>query len=421
MIVKLPFGSDAVALDLRGLRVRQLAPSAPPGVKDISAMVGRAVDDPVAGPSLAELAAGRRSAVVVVPDATRKVALPEVLPPLLDRLAASGVGGRDLTILVACGTHPEVDAEILGRLVGPVPADVRVVQHRSTVDDDLVTVGRTSSGTAIRIHRAAAEADLLITVGGVRHHYFAGFGGGPKMVFPGIAGHDEIQRNHSRVLDAGEDGRLRRHPACEPGRLDGNPVAEEIAAAADLRPPDLALCVVPGVEGRPAWAAAGPWRDAFSRAVERAREWYEVPAERFDLVVSSGGGAPSDSTLIQAHKALDAACRFACPGGEVLIVARLDQGAGSPAMEPFLKDPTPEAILSRLNRRWVQYGHTTLRIVERTRALRVWLHSELDDRLAARLGFRAVTAPESVIEGWRERRSGATVGLVTGPAVYPRV
>ncbi len=133
------------------------------------------------------------------------------------------------------------------------------------------------------------------------------------MVFPGIAGYEEIQANHSLVLRRSE-GHLERHPECEPGVLDGNPVAEEIARGADLRAPDLAVCLVPGRDGGVAWAGAGPWRVAFEAAVAQVREWFELPGERFDHVVACGGGRPGDSTLIQAHKGLDAACRFANPG-----------------------------------------------------------------------------------------------------------
>lgn len=419
MIVKLPSGGDVLAVDLRGLRVRPLAPSAPPGARDLARLVSAALDRPLQGPTLAELARGRSDATIVVPDATRKVELPAVVPPVLARLARAGIPSDRATVLVACGTHPPADAAALADLVGALPEGVRVVQHDARDDSALLTVGSLADGAAIRLHRLAAEASLLITIGGVRHHYFAGFGGGPKMVFPGVAGYREIQANHARVLRR-RGGQLERDPGCEPGVLAGNPVAEEISAAADLRPPDCALCLVPGSDGRPAFAAAGPWRAAFAAAVERARAWYEVEAVRCPVGVASAGGSPSDATLIQAHKGLDAACRFLEPGGELLFVAELTGGSGSPAMEPFLDDPRPEPILERLSRDWVQYGHTTLRLVTLTARHRVHLVSSLDDTLAHRLGFIPVRDPSAVVDGWRRTRGGDTVAVIPGQAVYPR-
>jgi len=419
MIVKLPFGEGSLAVDLRGLRVRPLAPTAPAGARAAGDRVAAALDNPLDGPPLAELARGRRNAAVVVPDATRSAHLAEVLPVVLDRLLGGGIDAAATTILVANGTHPGVGEERVGRLLGAAPPEVRVVEHDSRAGADLVAVGELRPGIPLRLNRAVVEAGLVVTVGSVRHHYFAGFGGGPKMIFPGIGGYEEIQANHSLVLRAVGDT-FERHPGCEPGVLEGNPVAEEILRAAEVRPPDLALCLVDGRDGGLAWAGAGPWREAWHAAVERVQSWYEVAAgPPFERMVAGGGGAPADTTLIQGHKALDAACRFLAPGGEILFVAALGGGLGSEDMRPFVDRPQPEAILERLAEGWIQYGHTTLRLVEKTSRFRVRLLSHLDPELALRLGFEPVDNAEAVIEEWRHRHSGARIGVIPGPPVYP--
>jgi nickel-dependent lactate racemase len=263
------------------------------------------------------------------------------------------------------------------------------------------------------------DADLLITVGAVRHHYFAGFGGGPKMVFPGIAGHEEIQTNHSRVFRTIENG-IERHPGCEPGVLEGNPVAEEIGRVTDQHPPDFSLCLVPGRAGGIAWAAAGTWRPAFEAAVAKVREWYEIGDGGFDHLVACGGGVPGDTTLIQAHKGLDAICRFANDGAEILFAAELAGGAGSTAMEPFLADPRPDAILDRLSRRYVQYGHTTLRIVEKTARYRVHLLSSMDPDVSRRLGFIPIDDLDQIAQRWRDRGLRERVAVMSETVVFPR-
>ncbi len=405
---------------MRGFRVRSVTPSAPGGREDCSALVARAVDVPALGPSLAERAAGCPSAAILVPDGTRFAALRQVLPVVLDRVLTAGVPASSITVVVAAGTHPPMTTAALEALLGPLPAGVRAIQHQSREVTDLVSVGELATGLQVRLNRAVVEAALVVMVGAVRHHYFAGFGGGGKLVFPGVAGYDEIQDNHSRVLQPDATGAMRRHPACEPGILTGNPVAEEIAAAVDLHPPGFSVCLVPGNDGRIAQAIGGDWRSAFDAAVARVREWYEVPSgPRSVLAVASAGGDPSDATLIQAHKALDAACRFVEPDGELLFFADLGGGHGSPDMDPFVADPRPAAILHRLERRWVQYGHTTLRIVEKTSRYRVHLVSRLNTDDARRLGFHPVENPAEVVQTWRERQAGASVAVLPAQAVYP--
>ena len=305
------------------------------------------MDFPVEGPPLGELAAGRTRAVIVIPDHTRRAELPAVLPVILSRLLVAGVSANDIELLVACGTHPVAEASLVADLVGDVPLGVTIRQHDCRATGDLARVGTLDTGLPVHLDRRAVDADLLITVGAVRHHYFAGFGGGPKMVFPGIAGHEEIQTNHSRVFRTIENG-IERHPGCEPGVLEGNPVAEEIGRVTDQHPPDFSLCLVPGRAGGIAWAAAGTWRPAFEAAVAKVREWYEIGDGGFDHLVACGGGFPGDTTLIQAHKGLDAICRFANDGAEILFAAELLGGAGSTAMEPFLADPNLAYILMML-------------------------------------------------------------------------
>ena len=418
MIVKLPFATDRLALDLRGFRVRALTPSAPSDC-DAGRLASAALDRPLAGQPLFDIARGRKTATVIVPDATRKSSLREVLPVVIERLRRAGIEDSAITVLVANGTHPAVGLEAVASLVGPLPASIRIIEHDSRASD-LVSVGELRAGLPLHLHPSAVEGECLITISTVRHHYFAGFGGGPKMVFPGVGGYREIQANHSLVLDLSGE-RAIRHPGCEPGILEGNPVAEEIGRAAAFRPPDLALCLVEGSAGGVAWAGAGPWKTAFDAAVERVRAWFEVPHQSpFDFMVAGSGGNPTDATLIQAHKGLDAACRFLKPGGEILWVASLDGGLGSEEMTPFIDDPAPESILARLSSRWVQYGHTTLRIVEKTSRYRVHLHSRIAPDIATRLGCEVIPDPGTLLDRWREGHPGSRVGVMAAGAVYPR-
>ncbi len=418
MILRLPYGRDVLNADLRGLHCHALEPHAPHHAHDAATLVAHALDHPEGTAPLAELARGRRAATVLVPDATRRAWLPEVLPVVLARLGAAGMPDEAIAVLVACGTHPPAPEDELRGLLGALPEGVRVLQHEARDEHSLVEVGKVPSGMAIRLHRAAVEADLLIAVSTVQHHYFAGFGGGPKMVFPGVAGYAETQTNHAQVIDLASSP-PRRNPACEPGLLDGNPIAEEIRAATALRPPHLALLMVAGGGGRPGWAAAGDLDRVFPAACQVVRDWYEITAGPFGKLVVSAGGYPTDHTLIQAHKALEAACRFAEPGAEVLFVAACDGGSGSPDMEPFLADPRPGAVAARLARHYVQYGHTTLRLLEKTARFHISVVTQLGVAVAERLGLHPVGDPEIVLDRWREESPGATVGLMAGATVYP--
>src|SRR5512140_1125776 len=119
MVLKLRYGHDTVTADLRGLHCHELRPNVPHHTLPADDLVRAALEEPLEGPSLRELASGRRCVTVLVPDATRKAWLPDVLPQVLSRLRAGGVAFPNITVLVACGTHPPASGPELAELVGP--------------------------------------------------------------------------------------------------------------------------------------------------------------------------------------------------------------------------------------------------------------------------------------------------------------
>ncbi len=79
------------------------------------------LDAPVAGPALLQLAENRRSATVIVPDATRKIRLAALIPAVMERLQRGGDSGSAITVLVACGTHPASGGAEIENSLGPCP------------------------------------------------------------------------------------------------------------------------------------------------------------------------------------------------------------------------------------------------------------------------------------------------------------
>jgi hypothetical protein len=101
-------------------------------------------------------------------------------------------------------------------------------------------------------------------------------------------------------------------------------------------------------------------------------------------------------------------------------VASLEGGLGSEEMAPFVANPRVESILEKLAEEWVQYGHTTLRILEKTSRHRVRLVSKLDRDVVVNLGFDPCDEPGAVINRWRGRFSGERIGVMASGTVFPR-
>ncbi len=154
-----------------------------------------------------------RRVLVIIPDSTRTAPL-----PLLFRLLYQALGPRVLRLdyLIALGTHPPMSEEAIDRLVGvsaPERAEhypkTHIFNHRWDQPGALQTIGVISREEAaaltdgllveevpITLNRLIFEYDHLVICGPVFPHEVAGFSGGAKYLFPGIAGPDIINFTH---------------------------------------------------------------------------------------------------------------------------------------------------------------------------------------------------------------------------------
>ena len=161
------------------------------------------------------LAVTGKRVLVIIPDGTRTSPL-----PLMFRLLYKYLGQRvkQLDYLVALGTHQPMPAEALTRLVGTHVAEdgqvaeypgVRMFNHRwddpqtlqtiGTIDHDettKLTGGLLSGEIPVKLNRLIFSYDQLIICGPVFPHEVAGFSGGAKYLFPGIAGAEIINFTH---------------------------------------------------------------------------------------------------------------------------------------------------------------------------------------------------------------------------------
>jgi len=317
VLVELAYGAEGRLVEVPD-DATVIEPADPSGLADQTDAVRRALERPLAGPSLAQLAAGARRVVVVFPDLTRPMPNRTVLPPLLGLLERSGIPDDAVTLLCATGTHRQATPSEMQELVGPaIVRRYAIVDHDSDGGDHL-EVGRVD-GTPILLQREYVEADVRIVTGFVEPHFFAGFSGGPKAVCPGIAATETILEAHHprRIADAASTFVTR----------EGNPVHDFVRAAVALAPPHLSVDVAIN-RGRQITAVfAGPVEVAHDAACAFVgSSAVQSVGSPFDVVVSTNGGHPLDRNLYQAVKGMAAAERIVRQGGIIVMVAACGDG-----------------------------------------------------------------------------------------------
>ncbi len=287
--------------------------------------IDRSLSDPALRAAFLDRAGSASHVRLAIPDATRRGPWQEWVYPCARWLEEQTPRAMSRVLLVATGVHRPAMPEGLR-----LPAGWTALANGLDGYATHRLVGRTSRGTHVRLHPAWVEGDLKVALADVSFHYFAGFGGGRKLVFPGLGEPQGILENHRLTLD--EEGRL--HEACAPGRLAGNVVHDDLLDAAALCPPDLLLTAFEPEPGGPILLTAGEWQTTHESACARFLQGHRLAyTQEPEILIADAGGFPRDSTFLQAHKSLQHAARFLPDGGRLLLVAALEEGCGSPTLE----------------------------------------------------------------------------------------
>ena len=269
--------------------------------------------------------------LILIPDHTRSVPLPFLFRSLVDILHDA----RQLDFMVALGTHPPLGATDLYRLVGITSEErgttykhVGLLNHIWNDPATLALLGtipqaqvQTVAGESwhpslagdieVRIDRSALDYDHILILGPTFPHEVAGFSGGAKYLFPGIAGPEMINRTHWLGALAGVVGTI--------GMKD-TPVRTLIHTAAGMlkTPVTLVGLVVDGhdLSGLFIGDYLSAWSAAADLSAQRHIRWVDKPFQR----VLSCAPAMYDE-LWTASKAMYKLEPAVAIGGEVVIYA----------------------------------------------------------------------------------------------------
>lgn len=358
---------------------------------DLRRALEEALENPIASPPLAELVRSGDRVAVACPDFHRLWVRARLWMPLLvGYLNRCGVRDRDITVIIANGTHAPPDYRGLRMILGEdfLPG-VRVVNHDARDQGSLRFLGKTPYGTPLWINRHALEADHLLLTGAVVPHTFAGFGGGRKAVIPGMAGLETILANHRRALSEEPGGGI--HPRAVPGVLDGNPVHEDMLAAARMVGPRFIINFVLSEEGDFLGVFAGDLEEAHRRGCDFVEEAFRVEiSARADIVVASRGGFPMDLTFYQAFQS-NANARAALREdgrGVLVMVGECSQGLGPYEFQRWFHMGGLEEMEAELRRAFTVPGFVVYRAALLARqAEKVMLVSGLDPGVVRKIGI----------------------------------
>jgi len=299
-------------------------------------IVRRALENPIGTPRLCEMAKGKKNIVLLASDHTRPVPSKIIFPLMVEEIARGNPDAK-ITILISTGCHRSTTKEELEAKFGKQVCDTYPIVLHDCDKSEVVSIGTLPSGGELLVNKTAIDADLLIAEGFIEPHFFAGFSGGRKSVFPGVTNRMSVMANHcSAFID---------DPAARTGILENNPIHKDMVYAAGAAKLAFIVNVVIDSDKKVINAIAGHYDKAHVAGTEFVRSMAGVKAVPADIAVTTNGGYPLDQNLYQAVKGMTAAEATVKKGGVIIIAARCEDGHGG---EVFYETFKAEKDLNRM-------------------------------------------------------------------------
>jgi nickel-dependent lactate racemase len=239
----------------------------------------------------------------------------------LDQLTTVGISRASIKIIVALGSHaPLSEADLRRKLGTEVVQNYNILQHDPL--KNLVEIGIHLDKIPVRINKDFLDSDLKMSMGCITPHSFAGFSGGGKLILPGLASMDVIERTHRYVVMGFRGGM---------GVVEGNQFREEVDEVCDKCRLNMIVDVVVNQKREVAGIFVGDFREAFEKGVALARKVYQTPLPRkADVAVLSA--YPKDTDLIQSENALNVLRStprsFLKDAGKIVLMSASSHGPG---------------------------------------------------------------------------------------------
>lgn len=163
-------------------------------------VIEKAIKKPFGTDKLSEIAKGKKNAVIIFEDISRPTKCEPILSVLLDELNSAGISDENITLIGAVGSHrPMNRIDYVKKLGEKIVGRANIENHHPY--ENLIGLGESNRGTPINLNKTYHQAEVKIAISTVIPHPLAGFGGGAKIILPGICGIETLAANHAAALE----------------------------------------------------------------------------------------------------------------------------------------------------------------------------------------------------------------------------
>jgi nickel-dependent lactate racemase len=420
MIIELPYGKNE---NLRftipdNNLLFKVDRTATPAVQNPEIAIRDSLRNPVGTLPLKDLVKHKKKILIVVDDITRPTPQNLILPVLINELKIGGLKDENIEILIALGTHRKMNLKEMKEKYGnEVVECVTITNHDCKDEKELVEINKIK-GFPIVINKRVLEADFVIGVGNIVPHCYAGWGGGGKIIQPGVSGEKTTGFTHLMAAKT-------RPIVNIMGKLD-QPIRRVIDYIAIKSGLSFIVNTVLNHEDNVSYVVAGNPVKAFKIGVDYASKIYcpKIPDYADIVVVSS---YPNDIDYWQASKAAAYASACTKQNGCIVLITPCHEGIAP--THPIFKE---RALLGYWeNLRDIEKGE----IEDLVGAADLLSHGQLLERVdvicysrglseedKALLGFKHVKSIDEAIEmAFKNHGKESKIGVIRCGEILPKI
>lgn len=284
--------------------------------------IRKAFANPIGTQPLHKLARGKNHIAIIFDDMSRPTPTSILLPYILEELQQAGIKDSAIRLVCATGCHSAHNyIDFVKKLGKDILERFPVYNHN--IYENCTYAGQTSQGTKLYVNGEVMACDLKIGIGSVVSHPQTGFGGGGKIILPGVSAMESIEQYHNLEFKARKEG---RGNTLGMGNFRENPMFRDFTEAAKLAGLDFKIDVALNGRGEACAIFCGDVTDEHAEAVKFSLDHYATrPASAPDIAVVNNyckgneaiiGMIPGITML--AEKGGDLVLIMDCPSGQVV-------------------------------------------------------------------------------------------------------
>lgn len=272
----------------------------------------KAFANPIGARPIREGAKGKKEVCILFDDMSRATPSADIIPYVLEELAAAGIKDDQIRFIAAIGAHGSMNGiDFTKKLGKDVMGRFRVFNHNPF--ENCVPAGPSPAGIPMEFNAEFMRCDYKIGIGAIVPHPMAGFGGGSKIILPGVSSIKTIDLNHTRLCPVAD--RI--------GKIEENSLKIDMNDAARMAGLDMKVDCIYNLDRKVTHLFVGDVVAEHEAGVKVAREYWSTDVVDGCDIVIANSFSKADEALLAVGVA---APLLKTSGGDMVLLVITPEG-----------------------------------------------------------------------------------------------